>query len=83
VFYGYYYEILLNATNGQNIKQCFNILLRVQYIFVKYHKDIKIFVKFGFSGRKVLIFYVLRIIKLKGENGKHSSGNNKKDRQQQ
>ena len=56
------------VTNERNIKLCFNILQRVYYIFVKYHKDIKIFVKFGFSGRKVLIFYVLRIIKLKGEN---------------
>ena len=31
---------------------CFNILQRVQYMYVKYHKDIKIFVKIVFFGVK-------------------------------
>ena len=44
------------VTNERYIKLCFNILQRVYYIFVKYHKDIKIFVKIRFSVRKVLIF---------------------------
>ena len=44
---------------------CFNILQRLQYIFVKYHKDIKIFVKICFSTGKVLIFCALRTRKLK------------------
>ena len=40
------------VTNERNIKLCFNILQRVQYMYVKYHKDIKIFVKIVFFGVK-------------------------------
>ncbi len=53
------------VTNERNIKLCFNILQRLQYIFVKYHKDIKIFVKICFSTGKVLIFCALRTRKQK------------------